>query len=104
MSPLASLQELYTTLAEELDFEHEGHNLERCGREMAVFPWLYVPVVEWHLTSKRVLTAEWIDGCKVTDRAAITAMGLMFADVRAPPLTPPPFSPTPCILLFPGGS
>lgn len=69
-------------MAEELDFEHEGKNLERCGRDLAVLPWVYLPRVEWELSSKRVLTAEWIDGCKVTDKKAIAAMGLSTADVR----------------------
>jgi len=64
-----------------LDFEHEGQNLERCGRELSVLPWFYVPKVEWELSSKRVLTAEWIDGCRVTDKEAIKAMGLDLTEV-----------------------
>ena len=76
------LQELRETLAEELDFEHEGHNQERCAHDMIDFPYVYVPKVHWELTSKRVLTAEWINGCKATDKAAILSMGLNIADVR----------------------
>lgn len=74
-------KELKSTLAEELDFELEARNLERCRKELTVFPWLYVPKVDWTLTSKRVLTAEWIDGCKVTDKEAIKKMNLSVADV-----------------------
>ena len=40
------------TLAEELDFEHEGHNLEQCGRDLRHFPFAYVPNVNWELTTK----------------------------------------------------
>ena len=42
---------------------------------------MYVPHVHWKLTSKRVLTAEWIDGCKSSDRESIQRMGLSLADV-----------------------
>ena len=40
-----SLQELRETLAEELDFEHEGHNQERCAHDMVHFPYVYIPKV-----------------------------------------------------------
>ena len=85
LRPCLSLvgQELHHALAEELDFEHEGRNLEKCGRDLSVLPWVYVPHVKWDLSSKRVLTAEWIDGCRVTDKTAIAAMGLDRADVSA---------------------
>ena len=49
---------------------------------MVNFTHVYVPKVHWELTSKRVLTAEWIDGCRVTDKAAILNKGLDLADVR----------------------
>lgn len=73
--------DLHSTLAEELDFEHEGRNLERCRDDLAGLPYVYLPRVQWQLTSKRVLTAEWIDGCRVTDKKAIATMGLEVADV-----------------------
>ena len=34
-----------------------------------------------NLCVQRVLTAEWIDGCKVTDKVALTRMGLPYKDV-----------------------
>ena len=39
--------------------------------------------VHWDLTSKRVLTAEWIDGCRATDKEAISNMGLSLTDVSS---------------------
>ena len=83
------IQELHSTLAEELDFEHEGENLEKCGRDLSQFRYVHVPQVKWKLSSKRVLTAEWIDGCRVTDKAAIAAMGLDVADVSEEPIKDP---------------
>ncbi len=38
-------KEIQSTLAEELDFEHEGKNMERCMEEMAVLPYVYTPQV-----------------------------------------------------------
>ena len=76
------VQDLKTTLAQELDFENEVRNMEQCRQDLAVFPWLHVPRVEKELSSKRVLTAEWIDGCRVTDKAALDKMCLSRADVR----------------------
>ena len=46
------IQELKDTLAEELDFEHEGHNLEQCAQDLRHLPYVYVPKVDWELTSK----------------------------------------------------
>lgn len=40
-----TLQELRETLAEELDFEHEAHNQERCAHDMVDFPYVYIPKV-----------------------------------------------------------
>lgn len=47
-----NLQELKDTLAQELDFENEGHNLERCARELSILPYVYVPKVDWKLSNK----------------------------------------------------
>ena len=34
------------------------------------------PPVVWRLTTKRVLTMAWVDGCRVDDVAALEASGL----------------------------
>jgi len=75
------MQDIRSTLVQELDFENEAANMNRCRRDLAVFPWLHVPEVHKALSSKRVLTAEWIDGCRVTDKIALEKMGLSRADV-----------------------
>ena len=40
------------TLAQELDFENEAKNAERCQSELRHFPFIYVPKVFWDITSK----------------------------------------------------
>ncbi|XP_029778947.1 uncharacterized aarF domain-containing protein kinase 5 isoform X1 [Suricata suricatta] len=75
------LQDLKGTLAQELDFENEGRNAERCARELQHFRYVVVPRVHWDMSSKRVLTAEFCEGCKVNDLEAIKTMGLEAKDI-----------------------
>ncbi|XP_075861036.1 putative aarF domain-containing protein kinase 5 isoform X2 [Microcebus murinus] len=75
------LQDLKGTLAQELDFINEGRNAERCAQELGHFRYLVVPRVHWDKSSKRVLTADFCDGCKVTDVEAIMNQGLAVQDV-----------------------
>uniref|UniRef100_A0A2I3SGE1 AarF domain containing kinase 5 n=1 Tax=Pan troglodytes TaxID=9598 RepID=A0A2I3SGE1_PANTR len=75
------LQDLKGTLAQELDFENEGRNAERCARELAHFPYVVVPRVHWDKSSKRVLTADFCAGCKVNDVEAIRSQGLAVHDI-----------------------
>ncbi len=39
-----------------------------------------VPRIHWEATARRVLTMEWIDGVKLTDRARMAAKGLEVVD------------------------
>lgn len=75
------LDELIDTLSMELDFENEGRNGEQCAIDLKKFKYAYIPKVYWNLSSKRVLTTEWIDGIKVTDVEGIKAQGLDLMDV-----------------------
>ena len=40
------------TLAQELDFEHEGQNAERCSKELSKLGYVYVPEIYWDKCSK----------------------------------------------------
>ena len=61
----------------ETDFENEADNAERMGRLVQSEPRLsgrvYIPKVYRELSSKRVMTAEWIEGVRLFDKAALTA-------------------------------
>lgn len=46
------LEELQENLLFELDFLHEGQNLEKCKRDLAKFDFVYIPKVHWDLSSK----------------------------------------------------
>ncbi|XP_038070306.1 uncharacterized aarF domain-containing protein kinase 5-like [Patiria miniata] len=77
------LQVLKDDLRCELDFEHEGRNGERCQQDLEHLKFVSVPRVLWEYTTKRVLTAEFVHGCKVNDKEGIMQMGLSSADVNS---------------------
>nr|XP_046273593.1 uncharacterized aarF domain-containing protein kinase 5 isoform X1 [Scatophagus argus] len=74
------LKDLKGTLAQELDFENEARNSERCAEELKHFSFVHVPKVFWEETSKRVLTAEFCDGCKINNVEEIKRQGLSLKD------------------------
>ncbi|XP_061520801.1 uncharacterized aarF domain-containing protein kinase 5 isoform X2 [Phycodurus eques] len=74
------LKDLKGTLAQELDFENEGRNSERCADELKHFKFIVVPKVFWEQTSKRVLTAEFCNGCKINNVEEIKRQGLSLKD------------------------
>ncbi|XP_045620948.1 uncharacterized aarF domain-containing protein kinase 5 isoform X2 [Procambarus clarkii] len=75
------MKDLKGTLEQELDFINEGHNGERCAKDLSKLSYVYVPKVHWDLCSKRVLTAEYIHGHKVSDIESIKKDGLTLQDV-----------------------
>mmetsp|Transcript_12548 Transcript_12548/g.18750 ORF Transcript_12548/g.18750 Transcript_12548/m.18750 type:complete len:797 (+) Transcript_12548:48-2438(+) len=72
------VDEFAARLFGELDYEKEGRSAERFrelyagqkGLENVTAPKIY-----WDTTSKRVLTMEWIDGVKLTERERIENLG-----------------------------
>ncbi|XP_068093972.1 uncharacterized aarF domain-containing protein kinase 5 isoform X3 [Hyperolius riggenbachi] len=75
------LKDLKQTLAQELDFENEGRNAERCARDLRKLLYVLIPKVYWKYTSKRVLTADYCEGCKVNSVEGIKNQGLELKDV-----------------------
>ncbi|KAL7990261.1 hypothetical protein Chor_010615 [Crotalus horridus] len=70
------LQDLKGTLAQELDFEIEGRNGERCAQELKHFHFVAVPRVHRDKSSKRVLTADFYEACKINDLEGLLRQGL----------------------------
>lgn len=68
-------------LEQELDFINEGKNAERCAEDLKQLPYVYVPKVNWKLTTKRILTTEFIDAVKASDVEAIKVMNLNLGDI-----------------------
>ncbi|XP_023667547.1 uncharacterized aarF domain-containing protein kinase 5 isoform X3 [Paramormyrops kingsleyae] len=78
---LLALLDLKGTLAQELDFENEARNSERCAEDLKQFRFVVVPKVFWNQSSKRVLTAEYCEGCKINNIEGIRQQGLDLRDV-----------------------
>ncbi|KAF9378991.1 hypothetical protein CPB97_009228 [Podila verticillata] len=79
----------YTTkhLREETDFLNEARNSELCNEFLQTDPKLrheaYVPKIFHEYSTKQVMVAEWVDGVRATDKAAIQEMGLNVTKVMA---------------------
>jgi ubiquinone biosynthesis protein len=73
------LIEVVATLARsvsiEMDFRLEAAAASEMAQNTREDPDFRVPAVDWDRTAREVLTLEWIDGTKLTDRATLTAMG-----------------------------
>jgi aarF domain-containing kinase len=60
----------------ELDFRREAANAERTAANFVANPQVYVPRVLHELSGARVLTLEFIEGCKLTDAEGLARIGL----------------------------
>jgi len=78
---LPLLTELTTHLALELDFRREADNADRVRELFKDEGYVVVPRIERDLSTRRVLTMEFLEGTKVTDVAGLRAAGLNPAEV-----------------------
>jgi ubiquinone biosynthesis protein len=68
--------EVRAMVLEELDFAREADNIRRVAIGLAEQPMVGVPVVVPELSTRRVLTTEFVEATKVTDLAALEARGI----------------------------
>jgi len=68
--------EVRAMVLEELDFAREADNIRRVAVGLAAQPMVGVPVVVPELSTRRVLTTEFVEAMKVTDLAAFEAHGV----------------------------
>jgi ubiquinone biosynthesis protein len=61
--------------ARELDLRREAASASELAEGMTAEPDFVVPAIDWQRTTGRVLTLEWIDGIKLSNRAALIAAG-----------------------------
>jgi predicted unusual protein kinase regulating ubiquinone biosynthesis (AarF/ABC1/UbiB family) len=67
------VDEFGTKLFQELDYVHEAHLTEHFRADIEDMPLVYAPRVHWEFTSRRVLTTEYVEGIKVTEKAKLEA-------------------------------
>jgi ubiquinone biosynthesis protein len=86
-----SAVELVDELAEftlrEVDFRVEGRTAERVGADSP--PFVHVPAIRWDLTTRRVLTMEFVDGPTLLDVCALADRGRRDAFELLTPGVPP---------------
>ena len=70
------LDEFSTNLVEELDYYAEAYNMSRLAANMAELPGVHIADLHRDLSSKRVLTQEFVSGVKISNVAAMDAAGL----------------------------
>jgi predicted unusual protein kinase regulating ubiquinone biosynthesis (AarF/ABC1/UbiB family) len=74
-------EEMANMIPRELDFINEGRNAEKIAANFAGVQDIGVPEIYWQYTTRRVLTMEYVEGIKVTDREGLRAAGIDSADV-----------------------
>ena len=61
------LEEFGSTLLDELDYYGEAYNMQRLAENLADIPGVHIPTIERSLSTRRVLTQEFISGVKISD-------------------------------------
>jgi len=78
--PYQGMEQLYREIRamvlQELDFRGEADNVERIASSFANRQDVAFPKVRRELSTARILTTEWIEGVKVSDRTRLVAIGV----------------------------
>lgn len=72
----AMFSQFVETISEEMDYRVEARNLKTIRRNLSHDPTVLVPEHIPEITSRHVLSMEYIPGTKITDIASLDAMGL----------------------------
>ncbi|MEC3948448.1 2-polyprenylphenol 6-hydroxylase [Sphingobium sp. HWE2-09] len=69
--------------ARELDLRREAASASELSEAMEAMPGYRIPAIDWDRTTGKVMTMQWIDGIKISDRAALIAAGHDVKDLAA---------------------
>jgi ubiquinone biosynthesis protein len=78
---LAIAEEMAGSLREELDYKIEGRNAERLRVNLDADPRFVVPYVHWNLTTRRVITLEYLDGIQLNAPERLREAGYDLSEV-----------------------
>ncbi|WCP14170.1 protein kinase UbiB [Sphingobium sp. AntQ-1] len=67
----------------ELDLRREAASASELSEAMEAMPGYRIPAIDWDRTTGKVMTMEWIDGIKISDRDALIAAGHNVKDLAA---------------------
>jgi ubiquinone biosynthesis protein len=74
--PIKIVEEFADSLEKEIDYNIEAANMERFARQFLDTPTIYIPKVYREMTTSHILTAEFIDGIKVSRIDKLKEAGL----------------------------
>jgi ubiquinone biosynthesis protein len=83
LRPRAVVAHFKQWTARELDLRREAASASELRENLVAESGFYVPAIDWTRTSRRVMTLEWIDGIKMTDRQALVDAGHDLANLAA---------------------
>ena len=75
-NPAGMVEDFSQQIVKELDFTRDARNIDRMTRNFRGVPGIRFPKVFWEFSSPHVLVMEFIEGVRIDDPEAITAMGL----------------------------
>ena len=81
LNPLEIVDTFSRSLQNELDYSAEARNLDQFKKLYHDYKELYIPKPYRDLTTKKVLTSEFISGCKVNDIPMLKAWGIRPQDI-----------------------
>jgi ubiquinone biosynthesis protein len=79
--PVRIVEEFAKTLEREIDYTFEASNMERVAGYFLSDMTVYIPKLYRELTTPKVLTAEFIDGIKISETQQLEAAGLDRAEI-----------------------
>ncbi|MBI4393638.1 MAG: AarF/ABC1/UbiB kinase family protein [Euryarchaeota archaeon] len=74
--PSAHLSELEEMVEKELDYRNEAANYQKFARNFANDKHVRIPRVHWELSSRRILTLEFIEGIRLSETADLSKRGI----------------------------
>ncbi|MDY0191609.1 MAG: AarF/UbiB family protein [Desulfuromonas sp.] len=74
-SPVEIVQEFHRTIYRELDFTKEAHAFSRFRNNFANSDTVYIPEIFWDQSTEAILTMEFINGIKISDREKLEQAG-----------------------------
>ncbi|MBC2777531.1 2-polyprenylphenol 6-hydroxylase [Parasphingopyxis marina] len=75
LRPRLTIETFKRWTARELDLRREAASASELAEAMAAEPDYVVPEIDWQRTGGRVMTLQWFDGVRISDREALDAAG-----------------------------
>jgi len=74
--PVGVVKEFAKTIRKELDFQIEGRHVDRFAINFKDDPNVFIPSIYWDVSTREVLTMDWVEGIKIDNLLALVAAGL----------------------------